>query len=257
MSHAHAPIISVEKLYKQYVRAEQRPSFRHEAVNALRQILNRRPTLQSKQFWALEDVSFTINRGESVAIVGRNGSGKTTLLRLISGIMPPTKGKVMVQGKFAALLSLGAGFLPDLTGRKNIYLNAAIHGVPPRETDKIIDEIIDFAEIRPFIDSPLKHYSSGMSARLGFSVAVHILPDIVLIDEVLSVGDAAFQEKCNRRVLDLKTQGRTLLLVSHAGETIRTLCERSLWLHKGKLMQDGQTHVVMDAYEEFLTQEES
>lgn len=247
------PIITIDHVYKRYARRESRPSLRHEAATALRRLLNRGgERLESHLFWALEDVHFSIQPGECVAIVGRNGSGKTTLLRLIAGIMPPTQGTVSIRGRFAALLGLGAGFLPDLSGRKNIYLNAAIHGVPPRQTDEIIEAIIEFAEIRPFIDSPVKHYSSGMIARLGFSVAVHILPDVVLLDEVLAVGDAAFQEKCLARVAQLKADGHTILFVSHEAESVRALCERSIWLHEGRIQHDGATENVLSAYERAL-----
>lgn len=242
------PIIAVEHLYKRYERMEYRPSLRHEALSLIRRLLRRTSTMHAEKFYALHDVSFTIHRGESVGIVGRNGSGKTTLLRVISGVVQPTSGRVTVRGSFAALLGLAAGFLPELSGRKNVYLNAAIYGVPPRQIDDIIDDIIDFAEIRPFIDTPVKRYSSGMLARLGFSIAIHIVPDIVLLDEVLAVGDAAFQEKCQRRMHEIRDQGRTLLFVSHSAYEVTEMCERAIWLHDGRLMADGPSAQVVAQY---------
>ena len=186
------PVIIAQKVYKRYRRIEHRLSLRHEAASLLRRVLTRQSEMEAKPFYALQDVSFSVNKGEAVGIVGRNGSGKTTLLRILSGIARPTSGTVAVHGRFTALIGLGAGFLPDLSGRKNIYLNAAIYGMAPHEVDAIIEDIIDFSEIRDFIDTPIKYYSSGMNARLGFSVAIHILPDIIFLDEVLAVGDAAF-----------------------------------------------------------------
>jgi ABC-type polysaccharide/polyol phosphate transport system ATPase subunit len=247
---ADPPVIVVEQVSKRFVRTEHRPSLRHEALSLFKKMLRRSVMFQNQPFYALQDVSFSVQGGESVGIVGRNGSGKTTLLRLLAGIARPTTGHVEIRGRYAALIGLSAGFLPDLSGRKNIYLNAAIHGLAPRETDKIIDQIIDFAEIRPFIDTPIKHYSSGMAARLGFSIVVHILPDIVLLDEVLAVGDAVFQEKCVERMLKLKAEGRTLLFVSHSAASVEMLCERVIWLHDGHLMTDGPAHEVLEQYQE-------
>lgn len=249
-----APIIRVENLYKRYTRVEARTSLRHEAMSVLRRMVTRglgtqRDDLQDKQFYALEDVSFTVNRGESVGIVGRNGSGKTTLLRLLAGIARPTSGTAQVMGRFTALIGLGAGFLPDLSGRKNIYLNAALYGIPPAAVEPILEDIIDFSEIRPFIDSPIKHYSSGMSARLAFSVAVHILPDIIFLDEVLAVGDAAFQDKCVERIHQMRSEGRTILFVSHAAAAVQSLCPRTIWLHYGKLIMDGPSADVLARYD--------
>jgi ABC-type polysaccharide/polyol phosphate transport system ATPase subunit len=245
-------VIIAENVTKQYVRAEARASLRHEALNLVRRALRQPPELHAQPFNALQNVTFTINRGESVAVIGRNGSGKTTLLRILSGILKPSSGRVEVRGRSSALIGLSAGFLPEMTGRKNIYLNAALFGVPPRQIDPILDDIIDFAEIRPFIDTPVKNYSSGMVSRLGFSVAVHILPDIVFIDEALSVGDAAFQEKCVDRMARLKAEGRTLLFVSHDLSRIPGLCERTLWLHKGRLRMDGPTPIVLEEYEDLM-----
>jgi ABC-type polysaccharide/polyol phosphate transport system ATPase subunit len=244
------PIIVCDGVYKRFARNEQR-SLRHEA-SAIFRGLFRHSADGVVPFYALQDVSFTVRHGESVAIIGRNGSGKTTLLRVLAGITRPTVGHVQVNGRFGALIALGAGFKHDLTGRKNIYLNAAIHGVPPAQVDQIIDDIIDFAELRDFIDLPINRYSSGMAARLGFSIMVHILPDVVFIDEVLSVGDVAFQEKCTARIMEMKAKGGTIVFVSHSETTVRKLCERAIWLHQGKVMKDGLTDDVMSAYSAFL-----
>jgi len=246
------PIITVENVSKRYVRTEHRPSLRHEAMNMFRRWLSRASGLHAQEFFALQGVSFTVNAGEGVGIIGRNGSGKTTLLRILSGIAQPTTGKVSVQGRFAALIGLSAGFLQEMSGRKNIYLNAAMHGMHPREIEAIVDPIIDFAEIRPFIDTPVKHYSSGMSARLGFSVAIHILPDIVFLDEVLAVGDTAFQNKCQERLRMLKDEGRTFLVVSHSPSDLIPLCPRTIWLDSGRVVVDGPTEEVAARYAEAM-----
>lgn len=249
MPLADAPIIVVDGVWKRYTRGEHRPSLRHEALSMLRRVFSRPVDDPVHPFYALEDISFQVQRGEAVGIVGRNGSGKTTLLRLLSGITRPTRGSISVTGRFATLIGLAAGFNAERTGRENIYLNAAIQGVPPRATRQIIGEIIEFAELEQFIDMPVKLYSSGMAARLGFSIAAHVLPEIIFLDEVLAVGDSAFQQKCTRRMLALKAEGRTLLFVSHAAAQIRLLCERTLWLHEGRLRADGPTSEVLALYE--------
>ncbi len=247
------PDILVEHVYKRYSRNEKaQRSLRHEAASIFKQWVRRHRQPETKPFYALHDLNFSIRRGESVAIIGRNGSGKTTLLRILAGITRPTGGRVLVKGRSAALIALGAGFKPDLTGRKNIYLNAAINSVHPREIDPILDDIIAFSELGDFIDIPITRYSSGMIARLGFSIAVHILPDIIFIDEVLSVGDAAFQVKCMERITELWNSNRTIVFVSHSEGAVRSLCERSVWLHQGKLMMDGPTADVYTEYNDFL-----
>jgi len=181
--------------------------------------------------------------------VGRNGSGKTTLLRVLAGITQPTAGRVQVKGRFTALIALTAGFNIDRTGRENIYLSAAIHGLSPRATDRFIDEIIAFSELEAFIDTAVRHYSSGMVARLGFSVAIHLLPDIIFLDEILSVGDSGFQAKSFARIEQFKKEGRTLLIVSHS-DSLKTLTERTLWLDQGVLKMDGATADVFAAYQQ-------
>jgi ABC-2 type transport system ATP-binding protein len=193
----------------------------------------------SDSFLALDDVSFTVEQGESVGLMGLNGSGKSTLLKVINGVMKPDGGTVLTRGRIAGLIATGAGFHPQLTGRENVFLNAAILGMTEAETAKKFDEIIDFADVGRFIDIPVGHYSSGMFSRLGFSVAVHTDSDIFLIDEVLAVGDKPFKKKCLARMQEIKDEGRTLFYVSHAAGSVRRMCERVLVLEKGVLGFDG------------------
>jgi homopolymeric O-antigen transport system ATP-binding protein len=246
------PIITVRDVSKAFRPQTHQVSLRHEATKMARQIVRRRPLDESERFWALRDVSFDVVAGEGVAVVGRNGSGKTTLLRILAGITRPTTGSAAVHGRFAALIGLGAGFNPERTGRENIFLNAAIHGIPPKRVKEFIGEIIEFAELGDYIDAPVKRYSSGMVARLGFSIAAHIFPDTIFVDEVLAVGDAAFQEKCIERIRALRAEGKTLLFVSHATESLRQVCERAIWLHHGELRMDGPIDPVLAAYDSAL-----
>jgi lipopolysaccharide transport system ATP-binding protein len=191
-----------------------------------------------KLIWGLKDVNFTINQGESVGIIGPNGSGKTTIFKLISRISYPTKGKVIVNGKVGSLIDLYAGFHPELTGSENIYLNAAIRGMPRRETRKRLDEILSFAGIERFKDTPIKHYSAGMCMRLSFSVAIHCPFDILLIDEVLAVGDISFQKRCTGKITEAHRAGKTILFVSHDAEKIGQICSRVIYLSYGSLVMD-------------------
>lgn len=249
-----APVIRVDHVYKRYARNEARISLRHEIIGLIKRLTGMHTSeREGKPFFALQDINFEITAGEAVAIVGRNGSGKTTLLRILSGITRPTSGKVEVCGRFTSLIALGAGFIPDMTGRRNIYLNAAMYGIHPKEVDNLLSEIIEFSELQEFIDLPVKRYSSGMHARLGFSVAIHILPDVVFLDEVLAVGDQAFQEKCYRKILQFKEEGRTLVFVSHAPAVIAELCERTIWLDRGIQVMDGPTGNVLSAYANSLS----
>ncbi|WP_399548487.1 ABC transporter ATP-binding protein [uncultured Microbacterium sp.] len=190
-------------------------------------------------FHALDDVSFSVNQGESVALLGFNGSGKSTMLKLVSGVMTPDSGRVLTRGRVAGLIEVGAGFHPDLSGRENIYLNAAILGMSKKETDARFEEIVAFSEIEEFIDTEVKHYSSGMFLRLAFSVAIHTEVDVLLIDEILSVGDEPFQRKCLARIRDLHSQGRTLVVVSHDLDMVANLCDRGILLQKGRVAFDG------------------
>jgi ABC-type polysaccharide/polyol phosphate transport system ATPase subunit len=200
-------------------------------------------------FYALKDVSFEVKNGESVAIVGANGAGKSTLLGLICGLAKPTTGSVSVNGKIAALLELGSGFHPDLTGRENLYLNASLLGFTKRETKALFDSIVDFAGLADVMDEPLRTYSSGMAMRLAFSVALNMEPDILIVDEVLAVGDHAFQHKCLERIRKFRSAEKTLLFVSHSSSVVTEFCDRALWLDHGELMMQGDAARVVAAYE--------
>jgi homopolymeric O-antigen transport system ATP-binding protein len=244
------PVIQVTHLSKSYVRHEYRPSLRHEAAQMMKRWLRLTDQVswQGEPFWALKDVSFSVNRGEAVGIVGRNGSGKTTLLRILSNISDPSEGSVAVHGRFRTLIGLSAGFDFERTGFENIYLNAAIYGFTPTVVNTFIEDIIEFSELQDFLETPVKRYSSGMVARLGFSIAIHMMPEILFLDEILSVGDAAFQEKCRNRILELKNRQCTILFVSHNNAAVRMLCDRAIWLHQGRLMLDGPVDPVLEAY---------
>lgn len=204
--------------------------------------------LRAHEFWALDDISFELKHGESLGIIGPNGSGKSTVLKLINGIMPPDRGKITVQGRVTALIELGAGFHPMLTGRQNIYISGAILGMTKKELDSKFGDITRFADIGAFIDSPVKYYSSGMFARLGFSTAVHIEPDLLLVDEVLSVGDADFRSKSYQRMLSFKEQGRSICLVSHDMMSIQAVCDRVIWLNEGRIQLMGTPEDVIPRY---------
>src|SRR4051794_6777412 len=197
---------------------------------------------------AVKDVSFAVDRGEAFGIVGRNGSGKSTLLKLISGILKPTAGRISVNGRIAALIELGAGFHPEITGRENIYINGIMLGLSRREIDARFDRIVDFSGIPDFIDQPVKTYSSGMYVRLGFDVAVHVDPDILLIDEVLSVGDEEFSARCVAKIQEMKYRGVTLVFVTHQLDQVRNLCDRALWLDRGEVEAIGDPVRVVDKY---------
>jgi lipopolysaccharide transport system ATP-binding protein len=198
--------------------------------------------------WALKNVSFEIKRGDVVGIIGRNGAGKSTLLKVLSRITEPTEGTIDLYGRVGALLEVGTGFHPELTGRENVYLNGAILGMTRQEIDHKFDEIVSFAEIEKFIDTPYKHYSSGMGLRLGFAVAAHLEPDILVVDEVLAVGDAAFQRKCIGKMGEVAGEGRTVLFVSHNMSAVNSLCEYAIWLDQGQVVMQGQTNDVIGKY---------
>ena len=201
-----------------------------------------------EEFWALSDVSLQVERGEVFGLVGLNGCGKSTLLKIVSGIYKPSKGSVTVRGTIAPLIELGAGFDMDLTARENIYLNGSVLGHSKQYLDDHFDEIVDFAELHEFIDVPLKNYSSGMVARIAFSIATMTEPDILIVDEILSVGDFLFQKKCEERINHMMENGTTVLIVSHSLDQIERLCDRVAWLEKGKLKMIGDMQTVCDAY---------
>lgn len=207
----------------------------------------------SAPFYALRDVSFSVSRGETLGIIGRNGSGKSTILKLIAGVMAPSEGEVRMAGRVSPLIELGAGFHPDLTGRENIHLNATILGMTAKQIRERFDEIVSFAELWDFIDTPVKRYSSGMYMRLGFSVAIHSDPEILLVDEVLSVGDAPFQDKCLDKMHDFQERGSTIVLVSHAMDLVRTFCRRVLLLEGGRLVGDGSPEGITERYLDMVT----
>jgi ABC-2 type transport system ATP-binding protein len=209
-------------------------------------------TQKSREFWALKDINFTVKAGESIGILGPNGSGKSTLLKLLAGVMQPTEGSVTVVGRIAPLIELGAGFHHELTGRENIYINGAILGLKRAEIEAQLSDIIDFAELEDFIDAPVKHYSSGMFMRLGFSVAVHVKPQILLIDEILAVGDQKFKEKCYARMREFQEQQVTMVLVTHSPGLIEEFCQKGLVLAPGKQVFVGQTGEAVRIYREMM-----
>jgi ABC-2 type transport system ATP-binding protein len=202
----------------------------------------------SPAFYALNDISFSVQRGETLGIIGRNGSGKSTILKLVAGVMVPTSGEVLARGRVCALLELGAGFHPDLTGRENVFLNASLLGLSNREVKERYDEIVGFAGIPMFMDTPVKRYSSGMYLRLTFAVAVHCDPDILLVDEALAVGDVEFQQKCNEKIAEIQSRGVTILLVSHNLALLEDFCNRALIIDRGRLVAEGPSHQIVRRY---------
>lgn len=239
------PAITVEEVTKTFrIYRDRAPSAKERIIR-----FGRNP---HEVFKALDDVSFEIAQGETFALLGHNGSGKSTMLKCIAGTLRPNKGRITSRGRLAALLELGAGFHPDLTGRENIYLNGSILGFSARQIDTIFDDIVDFAELHDFIDNQVKHYSSGMFARLGFAVAINVEPEILLVDEVLSVGDESFQRKCINRVHDLQRDGRTILLVTHAAELVRQLAHRAAVLDHGKLVAVDEPDEAIGRFRETL-----
>jgi ABC-2 type transport system ATP-binding protein len=224
----------------------------HEKYQSLKERVIHLGRVPYEEFWALRDINLEIKEGETVGLLGHNGSGKSTLLKCIAGILQPTTGGLRTVGRLAALLELGAGFHPDLTGRENVFLNGAVLGLPRRLIERKFDEIVAFAELEQFIDNQVKHYSSGMFVRLGFAVAVNVEPDILLIDEVLAVGDEAFQRKCLDRVKQFQRDGRTIVFVSHNPDLVRTLCDRAAVLDHGLVVGEGTPGMVIRTYREHL-----
>lgn len=240
---SETPAIRFDNVHKRFLFTADKPQTILEAFLAVFQ--RRQP---QQPLWAVRDVSFAVQRGQSLGIVGRNGSGKSTVLKLAARILRPSEGVVAVHGRISALLELGAGFHPDLSGRENIYLNGSVLGLSKRELDSRFDAIVAFSELAEFIDMPVKHYSSGMYMRLGFSVAVHVDPDILIVDEILAVGDYAFQMKCLERIRDLQRGGVTIVMVSHQLQTIRNLCTHAIWMDHGRVRAQGAAGGVLEAY---------
>jgi lipopolysaccharide transport system ATP-binding protein len=240
----HQPVVSVEHLGKRYRRMHSdRPRTIMEAALA-----GFRKLRAMESFWALQDVSFAVMPGQMVGVLGHNGAGKSTLLQILSGIVKPDAGRVQVTGRMGALLDLGSGFHEDLTGRENVFINAIIGGLTRREAEQRFAQILEFAELEDFIDNPLRTYSSGMQMRLGFAVAIHINPDVLFIDEFLSVGDLAFQAKCLDRILELKRNGCAIVLISHTAGQVGELCDQAIWLEQGQIKLYGDAEVVASAY---------
>lgn len=244
-------VLEVVDLWKRFHRGEYYDSLRDWVPALVGRLLGRRPTphvLGQSDFWALREVSFQVRRGEVLGIIGSNGAGKSTLLKILARILKPTQGMIRIRGRLRALIEIAAGFHPDLTGRENIYLNGTILGMRRREIDARFDEIVEFSGLAPFLDTPVKRYSSGMQARLGFAIAAHLEPEILLVDEVLAVGDAEFQRKCLGKMQSVAGQGRTVLFVSHNMAAVSTLCETALYLQGGTTVQYGPVGPVLDCY---------
>lgn len=243
-----ASVIHLDQVGLRYRLAKQRiPSIKEYAIHWIK------GALTYEALWALDAVSVEIQRGERVGIVGRNGAGKSTLLKVISGILKPTRGRAAVAGRVTPILELGTGFDPELTGLENIYLNALLLGRRRREIHAKVEEIVAFSGLGDFIRSPIRNYSSGMQARLGFSIATAWVPDILILDEVLAVGDAQFVRLCEERLSSFRDRGTTLLLVSHNPEAVRSTCERCLWLESGRLRADGPVETVLEEYGRFAS----
>ena len=253
------PAIEVSGISKRYSRSLKRSLWYgiRDMGNELSGRGQQTDTLRPSEFWALRDVSLEVDRGECVGLIGHNGAGKTTLLKLTNGLVKPSSGSITVRGSVRALIALGAGFNPILTGRENIRVASAVLGFSEQETKEQFEEIVAFSELGEFIDAPVQTYSSGMVARLGFAVAVHTRPDILLVDEVLAVGDLRFGMKCFQKIASFRTQGGAILLVSHNPYTIRSNCDRVVWLEHGKVREVGDVNEICDAYELDMGQEEA
>jgi ABC-2 type transport system ATP-binding protein len=236
-----APAISVEHLWKQF-------RLYHDKNQYLKTAILRGGRSRYEEFWALKDVSFEVAQGSTFGIIGSNGSGKSTMLKCLTGILSPDKGHIRTDGKIAALLELGAGFHPDLSGRENIFLNGAILGMTSKEILRKLEEIVEFAGLSQFIDTPVKNYSSGMTVRLGFAIAINVEPEILIIDEVLAVGDAAFQQKCLEKIEDFRSDGRTIIIVSHGLGQVAQICDSVAWIEKGELKELGDAQSVVSNY---------
>ena len=239
-------VISARNVRKQY------RVHTHPATSLKERLLKRKKSSPMETFVALDHVNLEISAGSTIGLIGPNGSGKSTLLKILSGIVRPTSGTVEVRGRISSLLELGAGFNSELTGRDNVYLNASLLGLSRRQTDRALDSIIDFSELAAFIDEPVKHYSSGMYVRLGFAVAVHVEPDVLLVDEVLAVGDEAFQRKCMAKIKEFQEAGRTILFVSHSAGQVEELCSRAIVLNKGVVVDDADPASAVETLRKIL-----
>lgn len=239
-------LIEVKSVSKIFRRNTGRKLLREQLVDLIR------GHREEEIFYALRDVSFEVAEGESVALIGENGAGKSTMLSLVTGLAKPDTGTVRVNGRVAALLALGSGFHPDLTGEENVYMNAALLGFSEREAKARFNSIVEFSEIGNFIDEPIRTYSSGMVVRLAFAIAVHVDPAILIVDEVLSVGDAHFQDKCTKKIVELRKQGITMLSVSHSPSMVLNFCDRAIWLHHGELIRDGVAAAVLQDYSHYV-----
>lgn len=245
--------VKVENLSKCYQIYDQpRDRLKQFVIPRLRRFVGLPPKQYYREFWALNDVSFEVKKGETVGIIGRNGSGKSTLLQMICGTLNPSAGSITTQGRIAALLELGSGFNPEFTGRENVYMNASVLGLSKDEIDARFDDIAAFADIGEFIEQPVKTYSSGMYARLAFSIAINVDPEVLIVDEALAVGDSRFVAKCMRRIKNIQEHGASILFVSHDVGSVRTLCERAVWLDKGSLVDQGDVFPVTGRFTEFM-----
>lgn len=252
-------VIKVDNVSKKFTRSIKR-SMLYGSMDITKSMLGIKPDtskLRKGEFWSLSDVSLELKKGDGLGILGQNGSGKSTLLRLINGIFPPDKGRIAVKGKIGALIAVGAGFHPHFTGRENIYLNGTILGMSRQQIEQKFESIIEFADIGDFIDAPVSTYSSGMNVRLGFSIAIHSEPEILLADEVLAVGDLSFALKCYRKISEFRRNGGSIILVSHSIQLIRNSCNNALWLDKGGVVDYGPTQDVCDKYEAFMLKKSS
>jgi len=237
-------------VWKKFKRGERYSSLRDFIPSIAKRVFskNHNEDLGEREFWVLKDVSFQVAKGKAMGIIGSNGAGKSTILKLLSGILRPDKGEIKVKGRLTALIEVSAGFHPDLTGRENIYLNGAILGMSKKEIDNKLEEIIEFSGLKDFLDTPVKRYSSGMYARLGFSVAAHVNPDILLVDEVLSVGDMKFRQKCLEKMIAIRDSGCTIIFVSHNLESVNILCPETIYLESGQIRRIGNTPEVIKEY---------
>jgi len=256
------PIVRVEDVHKKYLLGNfGYGTLRHDIQSWMARHGGRSdpnaklggPSLgENQEFWALKGVSFEVNAGDTLGIVGRNGSGKSTLLKILSRLTTPSRGTVRIDTTVASLLEMGTGFHPDLSGRENVYLNGAILGMRRRQIDGLLDEIVGFAELEPFIDTPVKRYSSGMYIRLAFAIAAHLDSEILLLDEILSVGDISFQAKCITKMKQISQSGRTILFVSHGRAQVEAICQRAILLENGELVAQGTTGEVFDRYDQLI-----